>query len=174
MISSQPEVETELVEYGTYRTVDVPVRWGNRSPRTCSVCAGDSEDEEDEMDVDEDSTTKKKEDGKKRSKDVTALHWSPEGSRLATGSYDGKVRIFTKSKWTLLHTLAKHQGPVFALKYNPKGSLLVSGSVDMCTIVWDTKSGEIKQSWKFHTRTCTRCVWRDNSTLHLAARTKRL
>jgi len=155
---------------GTGRVWNVPdgrcsSKMGKSISKDSSVCVGDSEDEEDEMDVDEDSTTKKKEKGKKRSKDVTALHWNPEGSRLATGSYDGKVRIFTKSKWTLLHTLAKHQGPVFALKYNPKGSLLVSGSVDMCTIVWDTKSGEIKQSWKFHTAPVLDVCWRDNSTL---------
>jgi len=138
---------------GTGRVWSIPEgrctnKAGKSISKDCAVCKGDSDDE-DEMDV----VTNEGENGeqKRRSKDVTTLHWSPDGSRLATGSYDGKIRIFTKSKWNLVHTLTKHEGPIFALKYNPKGNLLVSGSVDMCTIVWDMKSGMIKQSWKFHT-----------------------
>lgn len=31
-----------------------------------------------------------------KEKDVTMLDWNPEGSLLATGSYDGLARIWTK------------------------------------------------------------------------------
>jgi WD40 repeat protein len=50
----------------------------------------------------------------------------------------------------LRQTLDKHQGPIFALKWNKKGDLLLSGSVDKTAIVWDAKSGEVKQVFEFH------------------------
>ena len=50
----------------------------------------------------------------------------------------------------LKSTLDQHQGPIFALKWNRKGDLLLSGSVDKSAIVWDAKTGEVKQSFNFH------------------------
>jgi WD40 repeat protein len=35
-------------------------------------------------------------DDSSKAKDVTTLEWNPDGSALATGSYDGKARIWSK------------------------------------------------------------------------------
>lgn len=84
------------------------------------------------------------------SKDVTTLDWSIDGTMLATGSYDGKARIWT-DEGVLLRTLDKHKGPIFSLKWNKKGDYLLSGSVDNTAIIWDVKTGEVKQQFKHHT-----------------------
>jgi transducin (beta)-like 1 len=49
--------------------------------------------------------------------------------------------------------LKKHKGPIFSLKWNQKGDLLLSGSVDRTAIIWDAKTGDVKQQFEFHTGT---------------------
>lgn len=74
-----------------------------------------------------------------------------EGTLLATGSYDGFARIWTKDGiWliskasrrvllvfirpslagNLASTLGQHKGPIFALKWNKKGNFILSAGVD--------------------------------------------
>uniref|UniRef100_A0A453BJ10 Uncharacterized protein n=1 Tax=Aegilops tauschii subsp. strangulata TaxID=200361 RepID=A0A453BJ10_AEGTS len=84
-----------------------------------------------------------------KSKDVTTLDWNGEGTLLATGSYDGQARIWSRDG-ELKQTLFKHKGPIFSLKWNRKGDFLLSGSVDKTAIVWDTKTWECKQQFEFH------------------------
>jgi len=71
------------------------------------------------------------------------------GTMLATGSYDGVARIWT-DKGQLRNTLAKHKGPIFSLKWNKSGDYLLSASVDKTAIIWDTKTGDMKQHFENH------------------------
>ncbi|XP_068653834.1 WD40 repeat-containing protein HOS15-like [Aristolochia californica] len=96
-----------------------------------------------------------------KSKDVTTLDWNGEGTLLATGSYDGQARIWSKDG-ILRNTLSKHKGPVFSLKWNKKGDFLLSGSVDKTAIVWDVKTGESKQQFEFHSAPTLDVDWRNN------------
>nr|XP_043636512.1 WD40 repeat-containing protein HOS15 isoform X2 [Erigeron canadensis] len=96
-----------------------------------------------------------------KSKDVTTLDWNGEGTLLATGSYDGQARIWTKDG-ELVSTLTKHKGPIFSLKWNKKGDYLLSGSVDKTAIVWDIKTGEWKQQFEFHAAPTLDVDWRNN------------
>ena len=51
----------------------------------------------------------------------------------------------------LKNTLNNHRGPIFSLKWNRKGDLLLSGSVDKTAIIWDGRTGEVKQQFEYHT-----------------------
>lgn len=80
-----------------------------------------------------------------------------EGTLLATGSYDGFARIWTKDgksyytvavMWrvappniflfspegNLASTLGQHKGPIFALKWNKKGNFILSAGVDKVSV----------------------------------------
>ncbi|CAM0905698.1 unnamed protein product [Alopecurus aequalis] len=98
-----------------------------------------------------------------KSKDVTTLDWNGEGALLATGSYDGQARIWSRDG-ELKQTLFKHKGPIFSLKWNRKGDFLLSGSVDKTAIVWDTKTWECKQQFEFHSAPTLDVDWRNNSS----------
>ncbi|GFP83924.1 F-box-like/WD repeat-containing protein tbl1xr1 [Phtheirospermum japonicum] len=96
-----------------------------------------------------------------KSKDVTTLDWNVEGTLLATGSYDGQARIWSRNG-ELISTLNKHKGPIFSLKWNKKGDYLLSGSVDKTAIVWDVKTADWKQQFDFHSAPALDVDWRNN------------
>ncbi|XP_075483877.1 WD40 repeat-containing protein HOS15-like isoform X2 [Primulina tabacum] len=98
-----------------------------------------------------------------KSKDVTTLDWNVDGALLATGSYDGQARIWSRDG-ELISTLNKHKGPIFSLKWNKKGDYLLSGSVDKTAIVWDVKTGEWKQQFEFHSAPALDVDWRNNTS----------
>mmetsp|Transcript_15664 Transcript_15664/g.31940 ORF Transcript_15664/g.31940 Transcript_15664/m.31940 type:complete len:720 (+) Transcript_15664:236-2395(+) len=84
-----------------------------------------------------------------KNKDVTTLEWSPDGARLATGSYDGVARVWD-AEGNIVYTLQLHKGPIFSLKWNKSGTYLLSGSYDKTTIAWDMKTGTVHQQFTFH------------------------
>lgn len=98
-----------------------------------------------------------------KAKDVTTLDWNQDGTLLATGSYDGLARIWSKDG-ELRNTLNKHKGPIFSLKWNKKGDYLLSGSVDKTAIIWDAKTGEVRQQFEFHTAPTLDVDWRNNTS----------
>jgi WD40 repeat protein len=115
--------------------------------------------------------------GDKKNKDVTTLEWSTDGLLLATGSYDGIARVWSRTG-QLIHTLKGHQGPIFSLKWNRMGSFLLSGSYDKSIIVWNlngarqahesgsggaTSSGYIEHQFRDHEAPALDVDWKDNS-----------
>ena len=101
----------------------------------------------------------------RKNKDVTTLEWSSDGKLLATGSYDGVARVWSRTG-SLVHTLRGHKGPIFSLKWNKKGNYLLSGSYDKTTIVWDVSGsqGFIEQQFTDHQAPALDVDWKDNTT----------
>jgi len=101
----------------------------------------------------------------KKNKDVTTLEWSSDGELLATGSYDGVARVWSRSG-ELRQTLKAHRGPIFSLKWNKRGNFLLSGSYDKSTIVWDVtgEEGFVKQQFSFHHAPALDVDWKDDLT----------
>lgn len=101
----------------------------------------------------------------KKNKDVTTLEWSSNGELLATGSYDGVARVWSKTG-AIVHTLRGHIGPIFSLKWNKSGNFLLSGSYDKSTIVWDVSGDkeEKKQQFTHHSAPALDVDWKDDET----------
>ena len=73
---------------------------------------------------------------------VLALAFSPDGTRLASGSTDTTVRLSDTIGDRDSMALQKHTGPTNVLAFSPDGKMLASGSTDKTVQLWDTTTGE--------------------------------
>ncbi|MEO1525621.1 MAG: protein kinase [Planctomycetota bacterium] len=67
-----------------------------------------------------------------------AMDWSPDGSKLAIGYDDDRVRVWEVESGQLLNVELRHSNPVNAVAWNADGSRLASGSTDGTLRLWET------------------------------------
>src|SRR5207302_748865 len=71
---------------------------------------------------------------------VDAVAFSPDGTRLATGSSDGSARVFDAATGAKVCRL-DHDGAVAAVAFSPDGTRLATGSRDNSARVFDAATG---------------------------------
>lgn len=64
---------------------------------------------------------------------------------LASGSENGKIRVWNLAKRKAISTLDSHVSAVRALHYSPKQNLLLSASRDKTVIIWDARSWKARK-----------------------------
>ena len=67
--------------------------------------------------------------------------FSPDGSIVATGSYDQTIILWSVETGEPLHTLQGHHGAIFDLAFSPDGNVLASASGDETVKVWHVSTG---------------------------------
>src|SRR5262245_12690490 len=69
------------------------------------------------------------------------LAFSPDGTTLATCSYDQLVKLWDVASGKELRVLKDHSDAVYGVAFSPDGKLLASGSADRAVKVWDVAAG---------------------------------
>ncbi|KZP17251.1 WD40 repeat-like protein, partial [Athelia psychrophila] len=76
-------------------------------------------------------------------KSVLSVAFSPEGSKIVSGSSDRTVRVWDAlTGKTALPPLQGHDNFVLFAAFSPDGSRIVSGSEDRTVRVWDALTGQ--------------------------------
>ena len=75
---------------------------------------------------------------------LSKVVFSPDGTRIAAGDWDGKTTLWDINTGTALATYI-HKGYVNAITFSPNGKFIATGSRDATTTLWDVETGE--QLW---------------------------
>ena len=74
--------------------------------------------------------------------DVRCMSVSPDPSRVALGSEDGKICIFDMEARAVVYEIEAHDYAVNMVVFSSEGSRLTSASDDWTACIWDVASGE--------------------------------
>ena len=92
------------------------------------------------------------------------MSWSPDGTRLATGSNDGTAKVWDAAGGRELLTLKGHTGSVRSVSWSPDGTRLATGSEDGTAKVWDAAGGRELLTLKGHTSAVLSVSWSPDGT----------
>jgi WD40 repeat protein len=82
---------------------------------------------------------------------VTATEFTPDGSRLASGSWDTTIKIWNVAQAAEEATLWGHSNSVWSLATNGDGLTLASGSGDFTVKLWSLSSFTQLRTFQGHT-----------------------
>ena len=75
------------------------------------------------------------------------FEYSPDNATLATGSSDGKVRLWDVATGTIRYTLEHpNVGEVYDVAFSPDSSILASTNDDWKVRLWDVETGTIRRT----------------------------
>ena len=95
---------------------------------------------------------------------VNAVAWSPDGTRIVSGSRDGTLKIWESGSGAEVGTLSGHTGPVDAVAWSPDGTRIVSGSRDGTLKIWESGSGAAVGTLSGHTGPVDAVAWSPDGT----------
>jgi WD40 repeat protein len=94
-----------------------------------------------------------------KDEEVRTIVLSPDGKKVASGSWDGAVKLWNVDTGKVIKTWTGHTAKVASVNWSPDGGRVVSGSSDGTFRVWDVESGkwsnqrrEIRVGWLLLTR----------------------
>ncbi len=95
-------------------------------------------------------------------KSVRAIAYSPDGTQLASGSWDNDICIWDLKTGETIRTLKGHTDAVRTVAFSPDGKRLASGSSDNTIRIWNAETGEAIRTLEGHTNAVVTVAYSPN------------
>lgn len=95
---------------------------------------------------------------------IWSVAFSPDGTLIATGDHDHKIRLWDVATGQLSKTLEGHAAEVRSVAFSSDGVLMASASQDHNVGLWDLKTGKLKRMLKGHADEVTCVVFSPDDT----------
>ncbi|KAF1965715.1 HET-R [Bimuria novae-zelandiae CBS 107.79] len=96
--------------------------------------------------------------------EVNSVAFSPDSTRLASGSRDNTVKIWDASSGACLSTLKGHSSHISSVAFSPDSTQLTSGSEDKTVKIWDASSGACLSTLEGHSSHISSVAFSPDST----------
>ena len=102
---------------------------------------------------------------------VTRAAFSPDGTKLATGSVDKSVLIWDTGSQTKIATLTGHEGSIRSVAFSPDGRFVLTASADKTARIWEAATGRELSVLSGHDGQVLRAIFSpDGATIATASR----
>jgi WD40 repeat protein len=95
---------------------------------------------------------------------VCSVSWSPDGTRIASGSVDESVRVWDAATGQCVSILNGHSNYVSSVSWSPDGTRIASGSYDNSVRVWDAATGQCVSTLNGHSDWVNSVSWSPDGT----------
>jgi Tol biopolymer transport system component len=85
--------------------------------------------------------------------------WSPNGTQIASGDYDGQIHIWNASTYASIANLTGHTDRVDAIAFRPNGENLASASNDGTIRIWYLPTGQTVKTFSKPVIFTTSIAW---------------
>jgi WD40 repeat protein len=90
---------------------------------------------------------------------VTSAVFSPDGTKILTGSDDNTARVWDASTGGILQELKGHIYGVNTVAFSPNGKLVLTSSDDYTARLWDAETGKTWRVLRDHTKPLTNALF---------------
>lgn len=96
---------------------------------------------------------------------VMGVIFSPDGTRVLTGSEDGTACLWETTTGKLLITFSGHSHPVDSVAFSPDGTMVLTGSRDWTARLWETTTGKVLSALSGHSSPVAKVVFSPDGRL---------
>lgn len=98
-----------------------------------------------------------------------AIDFSSNGKQIATGAYDGKVRIWDVETGNLQKVFEGNGGTIWSVDFSPNGKFIAAGGNDDNVSVWNIETGDLVYDFKDSEKNIWEVVFNPSGELLLSS-----
>jgi WD40 repeat protein len=95
---------------------------------------------------------------------VSAVAWSPDGKRIASGSGDHTVQVWDARDGSHVYIYRGHSSDVSTLAWSPDGKYIASAGLDNTVQVWEAATGKLVYTYRGHGDVVYDVAWSPDGT----------
>ena len=101
---------------------------------------------------------------KGHTKHVMSVTFSPDGTRVLTGSFDNTAKLWDAATGTCIQTFTGHSDWIWSVAFSPDGKRVLTGSKDKTAKLWDAVTGNCIRTFKGHAYIVTSVAFSPDGT----------